>query len=275
MLLQPLVQPGRRTGHDRKESELVDNAAVNGRRFEKKHQVLAQGIEPLNLTQGVLEHLQGKGVGALADQLFVQGGGQEFVDLHVIGKPDDPVAIEAIRVRRGEVGGHKRRVGPVQKARGQAMVLGDGNPAPGGGIVSGPGYFGVFAEIAQEVILQVRMGAATPAEAVFQIVAAVRQSAIGVIGAETPQHILPGIVVQAIAQLAPTAHPDIVTVFFDLDHFSPSVFGVAPWGLAIMEGWASTASRPNGPAWGQGLKPGMRPAPGRPSDRRRPFGCGK
>ena len=50
----------------------------------------------------------------------------------VVEAPDDPVAVVLLEVVRGEVECHVRRIGPVEQAGGQAVMLPEREPVPVG-----------------------------------------------------------------------------------------------------------------------------------------------
>ena len=111
-------------GHYRKEGKLVDDTPVDGGRLKKEGQIVAEIIESLDSFQGMFEHLQGKSVGAVVYEFVGQRTWKHLVDFHIIGKPNGTVAVEPIRICRGEMGGNEGRVSPIQKTRGKSVVLG-------------------------------------------------------------------------------------------------------------------------------------------------------
>ena len=76
MLLQPVVESRRRTRHQREQGELIEDALIDGRRFEEHDKRLA--AERVELAKGLerRQHLNGERIGSLLLQEMLQEGGQ-------------------------------------------------------------------------------------------------------------------------------------------------------------------------------------------------------
>jgi len=232
MAVQPVVDPARRVGHHREEGELVDDALVDGRRLQEEQELAARGqrVEVLQRLDQVLERaplirlgvafgvgglgelgeqLHGEHVGALRPEGLAQGLGQARVHLVQVHHPDHPVDVEPLDVGGGEVERGRRRVGPVQKPGGEAVVLGHRQQVPERGEVAEQ-PLGVFAEVAQQVPLHLRVGTAEPDQRRLQRVAGVGQPAEHVRRAEPPDGGIPRRVEQLVLDLRPGCDPDVV-----------------------------------------------------------------
>src|SRR5512140_3301372 len=95
--------------------------------------------------------------------------------------------------------GYERRVRPVEKTRGKAVMLCDGEPVPDGVLGAGIAA-GVFAEIPQQVAFEPFIGA-QPDQAGLQVEYRAAEPAKREVRAEAPQVLFPRPFVHSLDQL--------------------------------------------------------------------------
>ena len=122
--------------------------------------------------------------------------------LHVVDTPHHAVEVVALQVRGDEVQGDVRRVGPVEQARGQSVVLAEGEPVPQGVDRHVPSR-GVLAEVPQQMALELVRIAAEPDEARRQVAVRPRHAAEGEVGAKAGERLVPRAFVQLLLELDP------------------------------------------------------------------------
>jgi hypothetical protein len=113
------------------------------------------------------------------------------------------------QVFRGEVQGDEGREGPVEQARGQAVVLGQGEPVPDRVVRDGVAE-SVLAEVAQQVTFEVGVIVAQAHEAGEQLFRGRLQAAEGEVGTEAAEGRLPGVGVEDREQLVPGGDANFV-----------------------------------------------------------------
>jgi len=190
---EPFVQCNAGIRDYGKEGELIDDAVVDGRRLEEEGKGL--GGERVQLGKGLDllgQHLHREHVGPLPTEAKAQALGYELVGLQIIDTPDHAVPIELGKVRGRKMERGIGRVGPVEEPRRQPVVLRDGEPMPHGVALDHPAM-GVFAEVAQQMLLELRAVLAHAQQGGAQRIGNVRKAAIGTAGAIPPQLLDPGV----------------------------------------------------------------------------------
>src|SRR5690606_39238371 len=117
------------------------------------------------------------------------------------------VLAAVVLAHRREMEGHVRRVAPVQQARRQAVVLGEGKPVPHG-IVTHEAAAGVLPEIADQMPLLGRGVAPEPHQPGPQVQAPTTHAPEPAERAEPAQLRIPRALEQELVQLAPTVRDD-------------------------------------------------------------------
>ncbi len=127
----------------------------------------------------------------------------------MIQTPDGSIAAELVYIVRREISGHQRRVGPVEKARLQTMMLSEREPVPDRAADIGVHFqVRVLLEIAQHVAFQLGQVLIAAAEACQAAGAQIRigaaHSAKDDRRAEPLDAIIPRPLVDLVEQMSPT-----------------------------------------------------------------------
>jgi len=208
VLVEPRLEIRVGARHQGEQRELDDDALVERGGLEEGDEL--PGGEAVEAGEGGAcprEHLGREHVRPLVAQDLLQALRQQLVRRHVVDLPDHPVEVVLLGVLGGEVQGDVRREGPVEQARGKAVVLRDGQPVPDR--VAGRRLaLRVLPEVAQQVALHLRRRA-KPREAARQLLAHLRLPSERIPRAEPAQPLLPRALVQHLVQLVPARDPHV------------------------------------------------------------------
>ena len=211
--LEPLVDLHDGVGNEGEEGGLVDDAGVErGGLKEGDAVVTFAGDVGVELGEGggvVVEHLGGEEEGAFFVEDAFEAVGEVVAAGNEINGEDHAVNTEVVEVFGGEVEGDVGRVGPVEEAGGEAVVLGDGEPVPGGvaGDLAGDG---VFAEVAEEGIFEGGEASTEAEEAGAGREGVVGDAAEGEGGAKAAVGLVPGTVIEPFLQVGPAFDADLL-----------------------------------------------------------------
>src|SRR5690606_11209293 len=131
---------------------------------------------------------------------------------HIVHAPDGTVFMVAGEVLGGKMQGHIGRIGPVEQAGRETMVLCHRQPVPNG-IAGSRIAVGVLSEVSQNVWLQFVVAAAEAGQASAQVVLFAPTATVYIGGAESLDVLVPTVVEQGRLYLCPTVYNDVFSGF--------------------------------------------------------------
>jgi hypothetical protein len=153
MLPEPVAHSRSRTGHQREEGELIDDAPVDRRRFhEHQKRVPGERIELAQRAKGA-EQFDREGLRSFLFENPLQAPRKPFVRLHEVHAPHRAVRVEVGRIFGCEMKRDQRGIRPVEKASGEPPMLRQRHPVPHR-IGMGPLRVCILAKVAQECHLE-------------------------------------------------------------------------------------------------------------------------